>query len=104
VRRAPAAAPPAGGAGFATARFTVAEPADTFLAFPGFAKGFAWINGTLLGRYWEIGPQVTLYVPAPLVAPGANTVTVLELERLGDRVELREGPELGPAQEYVETF
>jgi beta-galactosidase len=104
VRRAPAAAPPAGTAGFATARFTVAQPADAFLAFPGFAKGFAWINGTLLGRYWEIGPQVTLYVPAPLVAPGANTVTVLELERLADRVELRERPELGPAEEYVETF
>jgi beta-galactosidase len=104
VRRAPGAAVRAGAAGFATARFTVAEPAAAFRALPGFAKGFAWINGVLLGRYWEIGPQVTLYVPAPLVAPGTNTVTVLELERLGDRVELRESPELGPAEEYVETF
>ena len=60
LRRAAVAAAPAGGSGFATAQFTAEEAADTFLAFPGFAKGFAWINGELLGRYWEIGPQVTL--------------------------------------------
>lgn len=104
VARAASAAPPAGCAGFATACFTADEPADTFLAFPGFGKGFVWVNGTLLGRYWEVGPQVTLYVPAPLLTAGENTVTVLELERFGDRVELRDRPELGPAQEYVETF
>jgi beta-galactosidase len=104
LARAVSAAGPDGCAGFATARFTVPEPADAFLAFPGFAKGFAWVNGTLLGRYWEVGPQRTLYVPAPLLVPGENSVTLLELERLGDRLELCEGPELGPAEEYVETF
>lgn len=104
VLHAPSTAPPSGRAGFATARFTTDAPADTFLAFPGFGKGFVWINGTLLGRYWEIGPQVTLYVPAPLLAAGGNTVTVLELERFGDRIELRDRPELGPTEEYVETF
>jgi beta-galactosidase len=29
---------------------------------------------------------------------------VLELERFGDRIELRDRAELGPPQEYVETF
>ncbi len=104
VRSAPDAAPPGGGAGFADASFDLPEPADTFLALPGFGKGFAWVNGTLLGRYWEIGPQQTLYVPAPLLAAGGNTVTVLELERFGPRIELRDRPELGPPEEYVETF
>ncbi|MFA3877831.1 glycoside hydrolase family 35 protein [Streptomyces sp. MMCC 100] len=104
VARAAACAPPRGTAGFATARFTVDEPADAFLAFPDFGKGFAWVNGTLLGRYWEIGPQVTLYLPAPLTVRGENTVTILELERLGERVEIRDRPELGPVEEYVETF
>jgi beta-galactosidase len=104
VRLAASAAAPAGRSGFATAAFTADEPADTFLALPGFGKGFAWVNGTLLGRYWEIGPQVTLYVPAPLLTAGHNTVTVLELERFGDRIELRDRPELGPPQEYIETF
>ncbi|MGW3509167.1 glycoside hydrolase family 35 protein [Streptomyces sp. NPDC000994] len=104
VDRAASATDPRGPAGFATARFTVDERADTFLAFPGFGKGFVWINGFLLGRYWEIGPQMTLYVPAPLLVQGENTVTLLELERLGERIELRDAPELGETEEYVETF
>ncbi|MZG15857.1 beta-galactosidase, partial [Streptomyces sp. SID5914] len=102
--RAAAAAPPDGRAGFATAVLPVAEPADTFVALPGFGKGFLWVNGFLLGRYWEIGPQTTLYLPGPLLRPGDNTLTVLELERLGDRIALHERPDLGPSEEYVETF
>ncbi|WP_460632846.1 glycoside hydrolase family 35 protein [Leifsonia lichenia] len=103
-----AAAPPrdAEAPGFATARFVVGgdERADAFLALPGFGKGFVWVNGFLIGRYWEIGPQVTLYVPAPLLVAGENAVTVLELEHSGTAVEFRREPELGPPEEYVETF
>jgi beta-galactosidase len=98
------AGPPASGAGFATATLTVHSPADAFLAFPGFGKGFVWVGETLLGRYWEIGPQRTLYVPGPLLRAGTNTITVLELDRLGDRIELRAAPDLGEPEEYVETF
>ncbi|MFF2388732.1 glycoside hydrolase family 35 protein [Agromyces sp. NPDC058104] len=90
--------------GLATAVLKVDEPADAFLAFPGSGKGFVWVNGFLLGRYWEIGPQLTYYVPAPLLRAGENTITVLELERLGGTVELRPQAELGPEQEYIETF
>ena len=88
--------------GLATAELVVDEPRDTFLALPGFIKGFVWINGFLLGRYWEIGPQETYYVPAPLLRHGANRITVLELERLGAAIELRDEPALGPTQEYSE--
>ncbi|WP_127504929.1 glycoside hydrolase family 35 protein [Actinoplanes solisilvae] len=91
-------------AGFAEATFDVEEPADTFLALPGSAHGVVWVNGFLLGRYWEIGPQVTLYCPAPLLRRGPNVVTVLETDRLGSVLELRDRPELGPAEEYVEEF
>lgn len=28
-------------------------------------KGLAWLNGRLLGRYWNIGPESRLYLPAP---------------------------------------
>ncbi|MFG2025323.1 beta-galactosidase [Streptomyces sp. NPDC048825] len=91
-------------AGFAVTTFDVDTPADTFLALPGSSRGLVWINGFLLGRYWEIGPQVTLYCPAPLLRAGENTVTVLELERLGGTLELRDRPELGPSEEYVEEF
>ncbi|MDX3843333.1 hypothetical protein [Streptomyces europaeiscabiei] len=50
------------------------------------------------------GPQVTLYCPAPLLRAGGNTVTVLELERLGGELELRDRPEPGAPEEYVEEF
>jgi beta-galactosidase len=104
LARLGSAAPPSGDAGFASAELTVTGPADAFLALPGFGKGFVWVGESLLGRYWEVGPQTTLYVPGPVLRPGVNTVTVLELERFGDRVEIRDRPELGPPQEYVETF
>ncbi|MEU5827170.1 glycoside hydrolase family 35 protein [Micromonospora tulbaghiae] len=91
-------------AGFAVATVRVDEPADTFLALPGSVHGVVWVNGFLLGRYWDIGPQVTLYCPAPLLRAGENTVVVLETDRLGPVLELRDRPELGPAEEYVEEF
>ncbi|WP_051389200.1 glycoside hydrolase family 35 protein [Arthrobacter sp. 35W] len=94
----------AAGSGFAHAELTVQEPADTYLALPGFGKGFVWINGFLLGRYWEVGPQITLYVPAPLLREGANTITVLELEHRGSTLELRELPELGAPAHHVESL
>lgn len=84
-----------GAAGFYQGTFEVADVADTYLAVPGFGKGFIWINGFLLGRFWEVGPQVTFYVPAPLLRAGNNEVTVLELERGGRHAELRTVPDLG---------
>ena len=95
---------PAGRAGFASAVLDVGEPKDAFLALPGFGKGFVWIGDALLGRYWEVGPQRTLYVPAPMLTPGRNVITVLELEHLGRRLELRDRADLGPEEVYVETF
>jgi beta-galactosidase len=76
--------------------FEVDEAADTFLALPGWTKGVAWINGFNLGRYWQRGPQQTLYVPAPILKQGVNDIIVFELhgaEQL--RVELRDQPTLG---------
>lgn len=88
----------------AAATFEVAQPLDAFLALPDSGKGFVWVNDFLLGRYWERGPQETLYIPAALFRVGDNTVTILDLERVGDRVELRAEPQLGPPQQHVETF
>ena len=86
---------PAAEAGFYSGTVHVDTPADTYLALPDFGKGFVWVNGFLLGRHWEIGPQLTLYVPAPLLHSGENTITVLELERGGTHAQLHEEPNLG---------
>lgn len=33
-----------------------------------------------LGRFWEIGPQRRLYVPAPLLKTGTNEIIIFETE------------------------
>ncbi|MDH6135351.1 beta-galactosidase [Kitasatospora sp. MAA4] len=57
----------------------VDRPLDTFVLTQGHGKGLCWVNGFLLGRYWDIGPQQTLYLPGPLLRPGRNEITLLEL-------------------------
>jgi beta-galactosidase len=76
--------------------FEIDRPADTHLALPGWAKGVAWVNGFNLGRYWDIGPQRTLYLPGPLLRPGGNELRVLELHRLRvPELRLVSRPDLG---------
>ncbi len=53
---------------------------DAVLELPGWTRGFVWVNGFGLGRYWSAGPQRTLYVPGPVLREGRNEVWVLELE------------------------
>lgn len=81
---------------FRRGTFTVDHPADTFLELPGWTKGIVFLNGFNLGRYWEIGPQHTLYIPAPLLRVGENELIVFELHEmqearvvLGDQAKLR---------------
>lgn len=88
------------GAGIATGTFPIDLPADTFLALPAFGKGFVWINGFLLGRYWKKGPQTTLYVPAPILKNGANEIVILELEHRGTHAQFRPMPDLGPREQF----
>ena len=47
-----------------TTRFALpASPGPWILVTEGLSKGQAYINGHALGRYWEVGPQHSLYVP-----------------------------------------
>lgn len=72
-------AAPAGPA-FYRGQFTVARPGDCFLDLRGWGKGLAWVNGHNLGRYWERGPQYSLFLPGCWLRPGANEVVVLDWE------------------------
>jgi beta-galactosidase len=92
---------PAAADGLAVAAFDIADPADAWLAFPGGVKGMVWLNGFLLGRYWNIGPQQTLYAPAPLWREGRNELHVLDTDGLGSVVEIREEPSFGPREEFI---
>ncbi|MNI09558.1 Beta-galactosidase precursor [compost metagenome] len=81
---------------FYKGEFTVDEKGDTFIRLDGWSKGVVWINGFNLGRYWEKGPQRTLYVPAPLLRQGLNEIIVFELHHTENPViELTDAPDLG---------
>jgi len=65
---------------FYRARFELKQPGDTFLDFRTWGKGVAWVNGHNLGRFWDIGPQQTLYCPGPWLRAGRNEVIVFECD------------------------
>lgn len=69
---------PAGPA-FHRGQFTLARAADTFLDTRGWGKGTVWVNGHQLGRFWQIGPQQSLYVPGAWLTAGRNDVVVFTL-------------------------
>ncbi|MEJ6555049.1 beta-galactosidase [Microbacterium esteraromaticum] len=87
--------------GRAVASLTVARPADAWIALPGSTKSMVWLNGFLLGRLWDRGPQVTLYAPGPLWREGENEIVVLDTDRLGATVEIREAAEYGDVEEFI---
>ena len=69
-------------------------PCDTFLRLDGFKKGFVTVNGFNLGRYWDIGPTTTLYVPAPMLKKGRNEIIVFESDgRNTNTIEFVDKPE-----------
>jgi beta-galactosidase len=64
---------------FFHAEFNVTTPADTFLDLSHLGKGVIWINGHNVGRFWNVGPQQTLYLPGPWLKPGANKIVVFDM-------------------------
>jgi len=71
-------------------KFNVDKKADTFVNPDGFTRGVILINGFNIGRYNCIGPQKTLYIPAPLLNEGENEITVLDLYPKGISAEFIE--------------
>ncbi len=81
---------------FLHGELTLDEVGDTFVDLPGFSKGLVWVNGFNLGRYWDRGPQRTLYLPGPLLRRGSNNIRVLELHHVrSPRILLTDTPDLG---------
>ncbi|MFC8763832.1 beta-galactosidase family protein [Streptomyces sp. NPDC057193] len=68
------------GPGLYRGTLEVTGAGDAVLRLPGATRGFVWVNGFCLGRYWAVGPQDALFVPGPVLREGANEVWVLELE------------------------
>jgi len=71
------------GSCFYQGQFNLAKAGDTFLDVRSLAKGAVWINGHPIGRFWNIGPQQTLYVPGVWLKDGDNQIVVFDVKGTG---------------------
>lgn len=67
------------GPAFHRGEFTLTQQPDTFWSMAAFERGFAWVDGHNLGRFWRVGPQQTLYQPGTWLHSGKNTMIVFDL-------------------------
>lgn len=58
---------------------TDVPPADTFLDMSTWGKGMVYVNRYPLGRFWNIGPQQTLYLPGCWLNKGENEIMVVDI-------------------------
>jgi beta-galactosidase len=70
---------------FFTGSFEVERAGDTYLDMHGFGKGIVFVNGHNLGRYWEIGPQYSLYVPGVWLKHGRNDIVIFDQLNKGEK-------------------
>ena len=70
---------PEPGPAFFRGFFQLSSTGDVFLDAHTLGKGAVWINGHAIGRFWNLGPQQTLYVPGPWLREGKNEVVVFDL-------------------------
>ncbi|KAJ8316266.1 hypothetical protein KUTeg_006280 [Tegillarca granosa] len=59
------------------------DPNDTFLSMEGWGKGIVIVNGHNIGRYWEIGPQKTLFILVFEEYKTANSIKFTDKPNLG---------------------
>ena len=64
---------------FQRGRFELDAPADSFLDISALRKGTLWVNGHHAGRFWDIGPQRSLYLPGVWLKRGPNEVIAFDL-------------------------
>ncbi len=84
--------------------FRAGQRKDCFIHPDGFTKGFIVVNGTNLGRYWNVGPQRSLYLPGELLKdeneiivfdeqPTENPVLSIRDDHILDSIKTTDGPE-----------
>lgn len=81
--------------GYYKGSFEVDKIGDTFVRVEGFKKGMIYVNGFNLGRFWERGPQKTLYLPGPILKEGVNEIVIFAVEGTEGYVELVDKADLG---------
>jgi len=76
--------------------FDAKKKGDTFLDFAGWGKGCIFVNGINIGRFWEIGPQKRLYIPAPFLKEEGNEIIIFETDgKASGEITLCNEPDIG---------
>ena len=65
--------------------FHLDQVEDTFLDMTGFGKGIVLVNGHHIGRFWEVGPTLSLYIPHGFLKDGKMRSSSLRQRALGRR-------------------
>mgnify|MGYP003305066522 FL=1 len=65
--------------GYYKSTFKLKKTGDTFLDMSAWGKGFVWVNGHCLGRFWQVGPQQTLFCPGCWLKKGDNEIIVMDI-------------------------
>lgn len=60
--------------------FSLEEKEDTYIDLSQFGKGLVLVNGFNIGRYWNVGPTFSLYIPKHLLNKGNNSIVIFETE------------------------
>ncbi|XP_059473358.1 beta-galactosidase-1-like protein 2 [Neocloeon triangulifer] len=78
------------------ATFDLSEPPqDTFLDMSAWGRGSIFVNGFHMGRFFHVGPQITTYIPAPLLLQGTNEIIIFEHYLAADELTFSDVPILG---------
>ena len=68
-------------------------PKETFIDLSAFGKGIVIVNGFNLGRFYNSGPTLSLYIPGPLLKKGNNQIVIFETEGIvSDSINLVDKP------------
>ena len=59
--------------------FTVSKVGDTYLDMSSWGKGMVFVNGHNIGRFWNVGPQQTLFLPGCWLKKGQNEIKVYDI-------------------------
>lgn len=73
--------------------FNVDQPKDSYLDLSAFGKGSVFVDGINIGRFWNVGPAQSLYIPASFLNEGENTIVIFETEGIyADEIQFIDAP------------
>lgn len=73
--------------------FELKDTKDTFIDMTHFGKGVVFVNNINIGRFWNVGPILTLFVPHGILNEGKNEIVIFETEGIhSDELKLVDQP------------